>query len=35
MDLVQVADTTGLMLSDIQTLGGTVWKTHRVYKQTV
>jgi hypothetical protein len=35
VDLVQVADTTGLMLSDIQTLGGTVWKTHRVYQREV
>jgi hypothetical protein len=35
VDLVQVADTTSLMLSDIQTLGGTVWKTHRVYLRTV
>jgi hypothetical protein len=35
VDLVQVADTTSLMLSDIQTLGGTVWKTHRVYKRAV
>ena len=31
VDLVQVADTTSLMLSDIQTLGGTIWKVHRVY----
>lgn len=31
VDLVQVADTTSLMLSDIETLGGTVWKVHRVY----
>jgi GNAT superfamily N-acetyltransferase len=31
VDLVQVADSTSLMLSDIQTLGGTVWKVHRVY----
>jgi hypothetical protein len=31
VDLVQVADTTSLMLSDIRTLGGTVWKVHRVY----
>ena len=35
VDLVQVADTTSLMLSDIQTLGGTVWKTHRVYQRGV
>ena len=31
VDLVQVAENTSLMLSDIQTLGGTVWKVHRVY----
>jgi hypothetical protein len=35
VDLVQVADTTSLMLSDIQTLGGTVWKVHRVYTRAV
>jgi hypothetical protein len=31
VDLVQIADTTSLMLSDIQTLGGPIWKVHRVY----
>ena len=35
VDLVQVADTTSLMLSDIQTLGGKVWKVHRVYSRPV
>jgi hypothetical protein len=35
VDLVQVADTTSLMLSDIRTLGGTVWKVHRVYSRPV
>ena len=35
VDLVQVADTTSLMLSDIQTLGGKVWKVHRVYTSPV
>jgi len=35
VDLVQVADTTSLMLSDIRTLGGTVWKVHRVYARPV
>jgi hypothetical protein len=35
VDLVQVADTTSLMLSDIQTLGGKVWKVHRVYARPV
>lgn len=32
VDLTQVAETTGLMLSDIQTLGGNLYKTHRVYR---
>jgi hypothetical protein len=31
--MTQIADTTSLMLSDMQTLGGTVYKTHRVYKR--
>lgn len=31
VELVQVADTTGLMLSDLRTLGATVCKVHRVY----
>jgi hypothetical protein len=35
VDLVQVADTTSLMLSDIRTLGGMVWKVHRVYSRPV
>jgi hypothetical protein len=34
VDLVQIADTTSLMLSDIQTLGGTIWKVHRVYTRS-
>jgi hypothetical protein len=32
-EMTQIADTTSLMLSDMQTLGGTVYKTHRVYKR--
>jgi hypothetical protein len=31
VDLTQIADTTALMLSDLSTLGGQVYKTHRVY----
>jgi len=30
-EMVQIADTTTLMLADMQTLGGKVRKTHRVY----
>jgi hypothetical protein len=33
VDLTQVADTTELMLSDLKTLGGEVYKTHRVYRK--
>ena len=29
-DLVQIAETTTLMLSDIETLGGKIYKTHRI-----
>ncbi len=35
VDLTQVASTTSLMLSDVQTLGGRVYKTHRVYSRKV
>ncbi len=31
-DLVQVAETTGLMRSDLETLGAERFKTHRVYQ---
>jgi hypothetical protein len=30
-DLTQIADRTELMLSDMRTLGGQVYKTHRIY----
>jgi hypothetical protein len=30
-EMVQIADTTTLMLSDMRTLGGEIYKTHRVY----
>jgi len=32
-EMVQIADTTSLMLSDMQTLGGRVYKTHRIYRR--
>jgi hypothetical protein len=35
VDLVQVAENTSLMLRDIQTLGGEVWKAHRIYARTL
>ena len=35
VDLVQVAENTSLMLRDIQTLGGQVWKVHRVYTKAL
>jgi GNAT superfamily N-acetyltransferase len=30
-EMVQIADTTSLMLADMQTLGGRVYKIHRIY----
>jgi hypothetical protein len=33
VEMTQIADTTSLMLADMQTLGGTVYKTHRLYKR--
>jgi hypothetical protein len=30
-DLTQVAETTGLMLADLETLGARIYKRHRVY----
>ena len=33
VDAVQIAESTELMLSDMQTLGGKVYKRHRVYKR--
>ena len=32
-EMTQIADTTALMLADMQTLGGEVYKTHRLYKR--
>jgi hypothetical protein len=34
-DLTQVAETTGLMLKDIETLGGDIYKIHRVFRYSV
>jgi len=33
--MVQIADTTSLMLADMQTLGGRVYKTHRIYRRNL
>jgi hypothetical protein len=35
VDLVQIAESTGLMLADLQTLGARIYKTHRVYERTL
>ena len=32
VDLTQIAETTGLMLSDITALGAKIYKTHRIYQ---
>ncbi|UCF96497.1 MAG: hypothetical protein JSV89_15130 [Spirochaetaceae bacterium] len=32
-EMVQIADTTTLMLADMQTLGGRIYKTHRIYRR--
>jgi len=34
-DLTQVAESTSLMLRDLQTLGGEIYKVHRMYTRTV
>jgi excinuclease UvrABC helicase subunit UvrB len=34
-DLTQVAESTGLMLSDIKTLGGEIYKIHRVFRYSL
>ena len=34
-EMVQIADTTDLMLADMQTLGARVYKTHRIYRSTL
>jgi hypothetical protein len=33
VDAVQIAETTELMLSDLKTLGGKVYKIHRIYRR--
>ncbi len=33
VDAVQVAETTEMMLADMETLGGKVFKRHRVYRK--
>jgi hypothetical protein len=35
VDAVQIAETTELMLSDMKTLGGKVYKVHRIYKKAL
>jgi hypothetical protein len=34
-DLVQIMETTELMLSDIEALGGKIYKTHRIYTKAL
>jgi hypothetical protein len=34
-EMVQVADTTDLILADMQTLGGKIYKTHRIYRRKI
>ena len=34
-DLVQIKETTDLMLSDIESLGGRIHKTHRIYGKSL
>ncbi len=34
-EMVQIAETTGKMLSDMETLGGRIYKTHRVYVRPI
>lgn len=34
-DLTQIAETTTLMLKDMETLGGRIYKTHRVYQAVI
>ena len=31
-EMTQIAETTDLMLNDLHTLGGQIYKTHRVYQ---
>jgi hypothetical protein len=34
-DLVQIAESTGLMLADLETIGARIHKTHRVYERAL
>jgi hypothetical protein len=34
-EMVQIADTTTLMLSDMETLGGRIHKVHRIYRRSL
>jgi hypothetical protein len=34
-EMVQIADATTLMLSDMQTLGGRIYKVHRIYRRSL
>ncbi|MBN2551958.1 MAG: hypothetical protein JXB06_04285 [Spirochaetales bacterium] len=35
VEMVQIADTTSLMLADMKTLGGRVYKVHRIYRRAL
>jgi len=35
VDAVQIAETTELMLADMKTLGGRIYKVHRIYQRTL
>ncbi len=35
VDLTQIAETTGLMLKDVETLGGRIYKVHRLYARSI
>ena len=35
VDAVQIAETTELMLADIKTLGGKIYKIHRIYQRSL
>jgi hypothetical protein len=35
VDAVQIAESTELMLADLKTLGGTVYKIHRIYHRSI
>jgi len=35
VDAVQIAETTELMLADLKTLGGKVYKIHRIYRRSI